>query len=95
MANLVDILESLFVDFFDRECHNKFYPLFLRRLIQMMYIHYCATCHHIHMLNGHKTQCPICEKTLKEMDMTYMDYVHLLPKEREKLLMELKSSCSF
>jgi len=51
----------------------------------MMYIHYCANCRHIHMLNGHKTLCPACESKLKELDITYMDYVNLSPEEREKL----------
>ena len=55
----------------------------------MMYIHYCSQCHHIHMLNGHKSLCPACSKKLKELDITYMDYVCLVPAEREKLLNSL------
>ena len=56
----------------------------------MMYIHYCSHCQHIHMLNGHKTLCPSCEKRLKELDINYMKYVNLLPKERENLLKQMQ-----
>ena len=55
----------------------------------MMYIHYCANCRHIHMLNGHKALCPACTKKLQELDISYLEYVHLLPVEREKLLEKL------
>ena len=55
----------------------------------MMYIHYCANCNHIHILNGHKKICPACENKLKELNISYMDYVNLLPAEREKLMEKL------
>lgn len=57
----------------------------------MMYIHYCSHCQHIYMLNGHKALCPSCEKALKELDITYMEYVNLLPKEREILLKQMQN----
>ena len=57
----------------------------------MMYIHYCPNCRHIYMLNGHKTLCQACTNKLKELDITYMDYVNLLPAEREKLLGKLNN----
>lgn len=52
----------------------------------MMYIHYCKTCNYIHMLNGHKTECPRCENKLTELKTTYFDYVDMGGKEREILL---------
>lgn len=56
----------------------------------MMYIHYCARCHHIYMLNGHKTLCPACSKKLKELSISYMEYVNLPTSDREKLLEKAK-----
>ncbi len=57
----------------------------------MMCIHYCSHCHHIYILNGHKTLCPACAKKLSEVDVTYMEYVNLMPEERKKLLDRLQN----
>ncbi len=58
----------------------------------MMYIHYCANCRHIHMLNGHKTLCPACTKMLQELEISYLEYVNLPSEERKKLLEKLTNS---
>lgn len=57
----------------------------------MMYIHYCVHCNHIHILNGHKTLCPACSKKLKELNISYMEYVNYPPEKREKLLNGLQN----
>ncbi len=43
----------------------------------MMYIHYCQHCNRIHMLNGHKTNCPKCNSKLAELQIQYLDYVYM------------------
>ena len=48
----------------------------------MMYLHFCKTCNRIHMLNGHKMSCPKCSSSLKELQMSYLDYIALTPSER-------------
>ena len=42
-----------------------------------MYIHYCQRCNRIHMLNGHKVNCPKCNTTLTELRIPYIDYVYM------------------
>ncbi|MBO5292543.1 MAG: hypothetical protein J6B10_05100 [Lachnospiraceae bacterium] len=56
----------------------------------MMYIHYCPSCHKIHMLNGHKQYCPRCEKNLVELKIDYMTYTEMDAKERA----ELEANCA-
>lgn len=56
----------------------------------MMYIHYCHACHRIHMLNGHKILCPTCDSRLKELKISYMDYIGLGQEERKQLQEKLK-----
>lgn len=48
----------------------------------MMYLHFCKNCNRIHMLNGHKQSCPKCDKPLKELQMSYLDYISLNNTER-------------
>ena len=43
----------------------------------MIYIHFCKTCNHIHMLNGHKTSCPKCSHSLVELQITYREYISM------------------
>lgn len=52
----------------------------------MMYLHFCKKCNRIHMLNGHKQSCPGCTLPLKELQMPYMDYVHMDRKQRQAFL---------
>ena len=54
----------------------------------MMYLHFCKNCSRIHMLNGHKMSCPKCSTPLKELQMSYLDYITLNHNERN-LLIEL------
>ena len=48
----------------------------------MMYLHFCKNCNRIHILNGHKLSCPKCDKPLKELQMSYLDYIVLNDSER-------------
>ena len=54
----------------------------------MMYLHFCKNCNRIHILNGHKLYCPKCNNPLKELQMSYLDYVILTNTER-RLFIEL------
>lgn len=54
----------------------------------MMYIHYCKQCNRIHMLNGHKINCPRCDSTLSELRISYLDYIHLDDKARKTLIVK-------
>lgn len=54
----------------------------------MMYLHFCKNCNRIHMLNGHKMTCPKCDNSLKELQMSYLDYISLDQTERD-LFIEL------
>lgn len=49
----------------------------------MMYMHYCKRCHRVHMLNGHKMNCPKCADSLTELRIPYMTYVEMDADERE------------
>lgn len=52
----------------------------------MMYLHFCKTCNRIHMLNGHKMSCPKCSDPLKELQMSYLDYIALNKTERSHFI---------
>ena len=52
----------------------------------MMYLHFCKTCNRIHMLNGHKMTCPKCSNPLKELQMSYLDYITLNQEERKQFM---------
>jgi len=54
----------------------------------MMYLHFCKNCNRIHILNGHKMNCPKCNNALIELQMSYLDYVTLTNTERN-LFIEL------
>lgn len=54
----------------------------------MMYLHFCKNCNRIHILNGHKLSCPKCDNPLKELQMSYLDYIYLNDNERS-LFIEL------
>lgn len=58
----------------------------------MMYIHYCPSCERIHMLNGHKSTCPVCERKLTELPISYMEYIELNIEERNSLHTRLKNA---
>lgn len=51
----------------------------------MMYMHYCKRCCRIHMLNGHKAQCPKCSESLTELKLSYLTFSSLDLNEREAL----------
>ena len=52
----------------------------------MMYVHFCKTCNRIHILNGHKMFCPKCTQPLKELQISYMEYVSFNQTERKHFL---------
>ena len=56
----------------------------------MMYMHYCKPCYRVHMLNGHKLECPKCGSSIAELRIPYMEYVSLDMEEREAF----KSRCA-
>ena len=43
----------------------------------MMYMHYCKHCNRIHMLNGHKFDCPNCCGPLVELSISYLEYANM------------------
>ena len=56
----------------------------------MMYMHYCKRCHHVHMLNGHRRECPNCNGSITELKIPYMDYVSMDRDARELFLVRLE-----
>lgn len=60
----------------------------------MMYIHYCKSCQHIHILNGHKPACPKCGRRLTELRITYQEYSGMNTDKREHLLAQCCSAKS-
>ncbi len=58
----------------------------------MMYIHYCPACRRVHILNGHKNLCPTCDRKLKELRISYMDYIEMNREERQRLHLTLSES---
>ena len=57
----------------------------------MLYIHLCNDCNRFHILNGHKSKCPICDATMQEMKLDFMHYVQMNEKEREAYKKESRS----
>jgi len=49
----------------------------------MMYMHYCKHCQKVHILNGHKTNCPKCDGALSELQVSYLDYIQMTKAERK------------
>ncbi len=49
----------------------------------MLYIHLCSHCNRFHILNGHKTHCPICDNSLQEMKLDFLKYTQMNEEERE------------
>lgn len=56
----------------------------------MMYIHYCKICQHIHMLSGHKKECPGCNHPLTELHLSYLAYTSMTQADRDSLLKRLQ-----
>lgn len=56
----------------------------------MMYLHYCKRCQRVHILNGHKQICPRCQHVVKELKLSYLDYVAMDESQRTSL----HDSCS-
>lgn len=52
----------------------------------MIYIHYCNHCDFIHLLSGHRTNCPNCQEELTELKISYQDYFQMNQRQREHLL---------
>lgn len=54
----------------------------------MIYIHYCEECDFIHLLSGHRTNCPGCGEPLTELKISYQEYFEMNQEKREELLMQ-------
>lgn len=57
----------------------------------MLYIHYCEKCEKVHMLNGHKKNCPKCDEPLKELPVSFLQYTSYSLADRAILLEQLKN----
>lgn len=55
----------------------------------MMYMHYCQNCNRVHMLNGHKFDCPACCAPLVELSISYLEFANMDAYERE----DFKEKC--
>lgn len=56
----------------------------------MLYLHFCQCCERIHILSGHRKQCPACDSLLTELSVPYEHYIHLNRDER----MNLQHQCN-
>lgn len=52
----------------------------------MLYLHFCSKCNRIHILSGHRKQCPACDNRLSELSISYEKYIKYTLAEREVLL---------
>lgn len=52
----------------------------------MLYIHYCEKCKKVHMLNGHKNDCPGCGDSLRELPVSFLQYTSYSSAERADFL---------
>lgn len=52
----------------------------------MLYLHFCSKCNRIHILSGHRKQCPACDNRLSELSVSYEKYIKYSLSEREILL---------
>lgn len=52
----------------------------------MLYLHYCAPCRRIHILSGHRINCPACDATLAELKVAYTTYITWDTDERARYL---------
>ncbi len=50
----------------------------------MMYMHYCAYCDRIHILNGHKALCPGCGQSLTELAVSFLEFSNMDADERAR-----------
>lgn len=57
----------------------------------MIYVHYCEECDFIHLLSGHRTNCPGCGEPLTELKISYQDYFRMDAFQREQLLLQCES----
>ena len=52
----------------------------------MLYLHFCQPCNRIHVLSGHRTQCPACSSFLYELSIPYHKYIYYDVPRRTRLL---------
>ncbi len=60
----------------------------------MLYLHFCSLCNRIHILSGHRRQCPACDNELVELSVPYEKYIKYTPNERKALLLQCTDSHS-
>lgn len=58
----------------------------------MLYLHFCPKCNRIHILSGHRKQCPACDNCITELSVSYKTYVEYSAKQRILLLKECGQS---
>lgn len=58
----------------------------------MLYLHFCSLCQRIHILSGHRKQCPACAEQLLELSVSYEKYIRYTLSEREVLLRKCMNS---
>lgn len=52
----------------------------------MLYLHFCSKCNRIHILSGHRKQCPACDNRLTELSVSYKLYIEYSAEQRMRLL---------
>lgn len=54
----------------------------------MLYLHFCPKCNRIHILSGHRKQCPACDNCITELSVSYKTYIEYNTRQRMLLLEE-------
>ncbi len=52
----------------------------------MLYLHFCTKCNRIHILSGHRKQCPACDNCIIELSVSYKTYTEYNTGQRMLLL---------
>ncbi len=59
----------------------------------MLYLHFCSFCQRIHILSGHRKQCPACDSALFEVPISYEQYINASLSERDRLKYICQNAC--
>lgn len=55
-------------------------------LFLMIYVHYCEECDFLHLLSGHRTNCPGCGRPIAELKISYQEYFAMNAEQRDDFL---------
>lgn len=69
------------IDFFWEKCQNNS-RIYKQEGLSMMYMHFCKRCNRIHILNGHKINCPGCSETLVELAISFHEFSDMNAQQR-------------